>query len=301
MTNDYDAEYEHEQLINGGGGLRWMSMLVMILVVFGFFSLVWYAYNNSVGEQKEDTIPVIAAANPTYKTKPHNAGGLDVNHKDIEAYQLMRREPSVTEEAQKVERLMPQADKPIVIETVDPEEVMEKISENVPELDDIEQAEADMTAPVPKVPAMNEAAKLEVLINEASKPIQKVTENVVESTTQDVEKITAIVARPDVVEVVKTPVTQAPKPAPKVVAPKKSGAYVQLAALRSKAEAGRLWNKLSAKHKDVLGGLSYYTQAVNVKGSTLYRLRVSGIGSHAKAASICRTLKARSQGCLASK
>ena len=115
MKNDYDAEYEADTLnygSSGNGGLRWMSMLVMALVVFGFFSLVWYAYNASMTEQQQQAVAVIAPENQEYKVKPENAGGMPIDNKDIEAYQLMRRQPSAQEEASKVERLLPETDSP---------------------------------------------------------------------------------------------------------------------------------------------------------------------------------------------
>ncbi len=115
MKNDYDAEYEADTLnygSSGNGGLRWMSMLVMALVVFGFFSLVWYAYNASMSEQQQQAVAVIAPEQQEYKVKPENAGGMPIDNKDIEAYQLMRRQPSAEEEANKVERLLPGTDAP---------------------------------------------------------------------------------------------------------------------------------------------------------------------------------------------
>jgi hypothetical protein len=117
MKNDYDAEYEAENLkygSSGNGGLRWMSMLVMALVVFGFFSLVWYAYNASISEQQQQAVAVIAPEQQEYKVKPEETGGMDIANKDIEAYQLMRRQPSVEEDAEKVERLLPEAEAPVV-------------------------------------------------------------------------------------------------------------------------------------------------------------------------------------------
>lgn len=323
MGNDYDAEFEQANLMSGGGELRWMSVLVIVLGIFGFFSLVWYAYNTSmVGQTDDRSVPVIEASSQTYKTKPHDIGGLDIANKDIESYQLMRREPSVAEEARKVERLMPKADKPITIETVKSSVAIQGSVPQVKEHVDIDNAEASIVGTTLK---QSDEQKLDVLIQQAgnagttsaeraqeitvlaSPKIKKITEKLepvetIELTPTE-SSVTPEVVVPKVEKIVAPKPTAAPKPKAVKAAPVSSSTpYVQLAALRSEAEAKRLWAKLSAKHSDVLGGLSYYTEAVQIAGKgTLYRLRASGVSSHAKAKSICKTLKGRKQGCLASR
>jgi cell division septation protein DedD len=92
------------------------------------------------------------------------------------------------------------------------------------------------------------------------------------------------------------PIVAAPAPAP---APSSGGVYVQLGALRSTAEAERLWSQLREAHPDLLGSASRSVEAVTVAGTgTLYRLRARGFASRATALSTCSSLKNRGQDCL---
>jgi hypothetical protein len=45
MKNEYDAEFEQLET-TGNGGMRWVSLLVIAMVVFGFFWLILYAYDD---------------------------------------------------------------------------------------------------------------------------------------------------------------------------------------------------------------------------------------------------------------
>jgi hypothetical protein len=93
MRNDYDAgnqEFDDEDY--GSDGLRWMSVVVVLLVVLGFFSLAWYAYRT--GGQSEtggDGVPVIEAAGGTLKEKPADPGGMDFPNRDKTIYGAMEK------------------------------------------------------------------------------------------------------------------------------------------------------------------------------------------------------------------
>jgi cell division protein FtsN len=103
----------------------------------------------------------------------------------------------------------------------------------------------------------------------------------------------------------------APKPAPKTAAakapaapgtraaPKSSGAYaIQLGAFKSGADAAnKRWTKLEKEYPKLLSGLSPKVSPKKGTSGTLYRLQVASL-SEARARSICKTLKAHSQGCV---
>jgi len=103
----------------------------------------------------------------------------------------------------------------------------------------------------------------------------------------------------------------APKPAPKTAAsntpaaqgtraaPKSSGAYaIQLGAFKSGADAAnKRWTKLEKEYPKLLAGLSPKVSPKKGGSGTLYRLQVASL-SEARAGSICKTLKAHSQGCI---
>jgi SPOR domain len=384
MKNDYDAEYDPEQIIgsSGNGGLRWMSMLIMVLVVFGFFSLVWYAYNASISEQQDENVAVISPENEEYKEKPEDAGGMEIANKDIEAYQLMRRQPTAQEEVEKVERLLPEAETPVILPK-------EKAPDPVrdAEVEKIDSAEVGMTTLSQKetnpVSAESSVKVEEVpvagVVEESPKTIEKAVDTAI-GTIVSSEPKTEFLASPKTLvtpslpavnketitpkpsspapvtpvqpmgSVVKQPVAVKPAPvvpstpqptvsampkptlpspaAPVVVSPPQmlklppavtppvaepaqpvsataavaspsGSAYVQLGALRSAAEAEKLWAKLREAHPDLLGNASRSVESVSVAGTgTLYRLRARGFASRASALSVCSSLKGRGQDCL---
>jgi SPOR domain len=338
MKNDYDADFEVETeryRPQGSGGLRWMSMLVMALVVFGFFSLVWYAYNASVTPEQGEMVATIAPENEAYKVKPEDAGGMEIANKDIEAYQLMRRQPDAMEEAAKVERLLPSPAEPIAVTP------QTQTTATASEMAAIASAEASLntkptqeTLPVPNNPVAP-APVASVSVGEA--PVATVAQPLIEPAPAVLAPTPAPLVTPPapafVVQapppapkpapapiaapqptfesVVKQPIVAAPKPAPAKPASIKpapakpapsaaSGVYVQLGAVRSRAEAEKLWSAVRAKHGDVLSS-AYSIEEVAVAGTgTLYRVRARGFASRASALSACSSLKARGQDCLVS-
>ena len=79
----------------------------------------------------------------------------------------------------------------------------------------------------------------------------------------------------------------------------KSGTYgIQLGAFKSSADAAnRRWAHLNEEYPKLLAGLSPTVSPRKGSAGTLYRLQVVGITEkHARA--ICKTLKAKSQGCI---
>ncbi len=300
QMNDYDAEFEQRTgSTTGNGGLRWMSMLVIILIIFGFFSLVWYAYNTSVNERQE-TIAVIGAPQEHFKQKPEDPGGMEVRHKDIEAYQLMRQSPTIRDEIAKVERLLPAPDAPVNVEVtpVDP-----TVND---EVNRINQAEAAMvTAPSQESSSPKEMQEV------STPPLEEKVQETPEPTTEVlISEATAPpppapAPKPAPIPVPAPPPAPAPKPVPAplpapTAQPAPTGdVYIQFAALRSQAEANRLWQKIQAKHSDLIAGHPHMVQDVNIPGKgTFYRLRATGFSSKSVANAICSTLKSRGQDCL---
>ena len=73
---------------------------------------------------------------------------------------------------------------------------------------------------------------------------------------------------------------------------------VQLGAFKSSADAAnRRWTHLDKEYPKLLTGLSPTVSPKKSTAGTLYRLQVVGI-TEKHARSICKTLKAKSQGCV---
>ncbi|HHL42037.1 MAG TPA: SPOR domain-containing protein [Hellea balneolensis] len=104
--------------------------------------------------------------------------------------------------------------------------------------------------------------------------------------------------------VIKAPETVEPKPNPKPKPesqPKTATSryVVQVASLRSRAEADALWGRLRAKMGGVIGSKHFADiKKVNLKSKGIYyRLRISGFANKSEAASMCKKLEARKQDC----
>ncbi|PWC34348.1 SPOR domain-containing protein [Azospirillum sp. TSO35-2] len=76
------------------------------------------------------------------------------------------------------------------------------------------------------------------------------------------------------------------------------GWRVQLASVRSEAEAAAEWKRLAGRHSDALGGLSMQVAKVDLgdKG-TFYRVQGAG-ADEARAKSVCALLRAQNVGCV---
>lgn len=323
MRNDYDApEGEAFDEIYQSDGLRWMSVVVVLLVVFGFFSLAWYAYRtNTSSSVQEGEIMIVEGEGWSYKEAPQDPGGMEFPHQDKDIYNRLVAQDE--QKAKPVERLLPPPEKPIVErqEALEPEEEAtgwineklhpgkeekpkEKLKETVQEA---QQRKEEVAAQETKVPAYVPAkpvvkpwvpvdgdVKKEDMKQESKEaspaPVASVPEK--QSPAED-----PIVAQAEKFAMKKAP----PAPKPAVVAPAgvSGGAVeVQLAALRSQAEAETMWKGLATRHRDLLSGKSHRIVSAEIPGKgTYYRLRV-GAGSAAAATSLCSALTQRKQACI---
>jgi len=95
------------------------------------------------------------------------------------------------------------------------------------------------------------------------------------------------------------PPAQAPSPAKATKTAAASGSYgVQLGAFKSGTKAAdKRWAHLSKEYPKLLAGLSPTVSPKKGASGTLYRLQVAGL-TEKHARGICKTLKAKSQGCV---
>jgi hypothetical protein len=90
MRNDYDADdRDRDEDDYEGDGLRWMSVIVVLLVVFGFVSLAWYAYHSGVGTSADGDVPTIEADAGPLKVTPSDPGGMDIPNRDKTVYEAI--------------------------------------------------------------------------------------------------------------------------------------------------------------------------------------------------------------------
>ncbi len=82
--------------------------------------------------------------------------------------------------------------------------------------------------------------------------------------------------------------------------PTAAGNYrVQLASLKSQADANKAWRRLSAKYPDILGPLSLHLEKADLGAKGIYyRVQAGPFTEKAAARDICAKLKAKKQQCL---
>jgi len=101
-----------------------------------------------------------------------------------------------------------------------------------------------------------------------------------------------------------TSVSPAPKPTARPRPTAVSGDYVvQVAAVRSKAQAEELWDGLTTKMSGIIGTSHYADiKRVNLEDRGIYyRLRVGGLKDQAAAKRLCSRLKEKGQDCIVKK
>jgi hypothetical protein len=347
LKNDYDApEGESFDELYQTDSLRWMSVVVVMLVVLGFFSLAWYAYRTSTSPALESgDLMVVEAESSPYKEAPEDPGGMQFPDQDKEVYNSLI---SGEEKDEQEEHLSPMPEEPMtkkgIAERLEEEAAKEaeKSGETAswvnkelhPETTLNETGTAPEAAkeqpnpeaakeeiPAQKEPDKKEApvdvagkeesrpAKAEIPAYKPEKPVVKPWMPAAGASAQKAPEIKkpepdAIVAQAEQFTKERAapvkPVATAPAPAP-ASAPVATGggtAEVQLGALRSHQEAEGMWQRLAARHGDVLGGKAHRVVMAEIPGKgVFYRLRV-GVGSAAAGSSICSTLQRRSQACL---
>ncbi len=74
---------------------------------------------------------------------------------------------------------------------------------------------------------------------------------------------------------------------------------VQLASLKDRAGAQRLWTRLQKAHPDLLGERELTVQVVDLGSrGVFHRVQAGFFPERASAEAVCRALKARDQDCL---
>jgi hypothetical protein len=154
-------------------------------------------------------------------------------------------------------------------------------------------AKTDTTAPNADASA-TPSAPLQLVASPKPKPVKPAPKTVAEASVAD--SPTAAAAP---IVTASAPIAPAAVTAP-AAAEGGGGWAVQLAAPRSEADAHSAVTKLKSKYADALGDSALSIHQADVKGETIYRVRVSGL-SRADAGALCSKLKAGGGDCFIAK
>lgn len=137
--------------------LRWMSALILLVAVGGFFTLAWYAYHTGTETMDESEVELVKADGTPIKEMPESPGGQQFPHQDKTIYQAMKG----SGEQPKVEQILPAAEEPLVRD--EKQETETWINENLQKNDEVKTVPPAAEAPkdaaaAPVVPVMTSDA-----------------------------------------------------------------------------------------------------------------------------------------------
>jgi len=298
------------------GRLRWLPYALSLMAIVVFAGIVWWAYRAIVTAPKNGQVPVIAADQTPAKAPPADQGATDGSGQEKTVYGQI----SGTNTQPKTEVLLPAPETP---QAPPPPAAPPAASEAVPA-----PSATDTTAiplPTPAAPATTGTTAGETATQQAttadtgSSTAGATTTQ--QTTTADTGSSTAgTTASPDVdLSGVPTLAPTLPLPEPTTAdnagtaAGAATGASnatiqtagvadnfrIQLAALKSEAEANKTWNRILAKHNDVLGPLTVHIVRADLGSQGIYyRVQAGPFADKASAKAACDQLKSAGQQCL---
>jgi cytoskeletal protein RodZ len=286
---DEEAQARLQRISRRG---RTLPALLVLVAIGAFVAIVWWAYRTANQTDAPTELPVVEAEPGEEKVRPESEGGLDVPNQDKLIYEQLGQ----GEQTAEVERLLPPPEEPI--EPPAPPAP----SESAPDT-------AALTPPPPpqEVP---EAVEGEAPAGEAAVPPAETEAVPAAGGEADTAE-----AQPPVVPAPEPAVEAAPEPAaepateaaPAAPAPEEPAAQVaaagafriQLASVKSEADAQKEWTRLQKTHADLLGALTPTIQRADLGAQGIfYRIQGGPLANREAAASLCEQLKAKNQACL---
>ncbi len=291
--DEFDDEGFFDSLLNRKGnaqlppGLRRIFIVIGILVLISIIIAVVSAAIPSGKNSEADMtpVPIIRADSAPYKIKPEDPGGMKVPNKDSTIFETLKGE----QEENKVENLL--EDESDTAASVAREEVASKVvakSEPITDINDLkldtEPAEEELSAP--QKTFSEPVAKVETAKVETIKKEPKEAASIIDTLKAD--------SKPKELPV---PKTETPKAVPVTSG---GSTYIQLAAVKSEAEASSQWAKFKSKNPE-LGALSMRTQKADLGEKGIFYRIQAGPLSPANATKTCAAIKGRGGSCIIAK
>ncbi len=326
---DDDLDYNEEEM-ESSGIFRWLQTAVVLFALGGFFGLAWYAYKS--GENVDDKdVELVKVDKTPVKEVPANPGGMQIPNQDKTVYGLINNKP----ENQVVERIVPPTEEPAVAqgeaETWTNSKIDGKEAENanaakpsksvnVPPVK--ETVAADHPDKARETGQFNPARIKEMktadntpsaIIEQPATPVaqEQKAEPKAEAKAAPAAQPQAAKTAPEPEQVTEKPVAEKAVPAKPAPAETKAASAadasklpkirIQLGALRSEAEAEKIWAKIASQFADEMGGKQHYIVRVTVNGKVFYRLQAAPFSTAQEAESLCVTMVASGQGCFLAK
>jgi hypothetical protein len=266
MALDHAHRYGHRRMFATPSRRRRMRGWVVVGLFLGFVALAWaWAFQRGPSRSGPD-VPVLTAGPQPTREKPTDPGGLKVADIDPLSYDSGRSPP-------RVENILPAPEKPLP----------QPVAEQHPAAPSAANAVAATPA---KVEDQGVAAPQKPVPAQAPPAINPVTAAVASAASAG--GLLSTLKRPsDRDEAKRKPMTQT------------AGGYrLQLASLRSTADARGVEAKLKRSYSEVLGSLSFSIVSVNLGDRGLYYRVMAGPMSQGSALQICDALRERGAACI---
>lgn len=104
-------DYAEEEV--EGGFLRWMSVIVVLVAIAGFFGLAWYAYRSGTESVSAEEVPMVESDSAPMKEAPADPGGVQIPNQDKTVYDTIAG--NAAKDHSVAERVLPGPEEPMAV------------------------------------------------------------------------------------------------------------------------------------------------------------------------------------------
>ena len=299
---------------------RWLPYVLSLTAIVAFASIVWWAYHAVVGAPRNGEVPVIAADQTPAKVPPADQGAANGSGQEKTVYDQI----SGTNTQPKSEVLLPAPENP----QAPPPPAPPPSASETTTANSTSETFSVLPPAAPATAASGSTTTRQAGSNTADTgtSVAGTTNNLTSmANTQQSATALADTGTPAAATTSPSeaglsgvptlaPTLQAPASTMAVTSPADSSGLpeattqnaavadnfrIQLAALKSEAEAKKAWDRMLAKHSDVLGPLTVHIVRTDLASQGIYyRVQAGPFADKASAKAICDQLKTKGQQCL---
>ncbi|MET4701209.1 cell division septation protein DedD [Constrictibacter sp. MBR-5] len=253
---------------------RRLPVVGAVVVLAAFGGAIWYAYTMGKSAMVDSEVPLITARTDPLRTEPDDPGGMQVPFRDKLVYeQLLSDAPPPSP---KDATLLPRPEEPV-----------------------------DRPPPMPAEPEAPPVPSEGVTVSPLPRPEERTPAPAPEERPAEALPVPTPAPTPAQPPAPPTqPAETAPPAQPAETArapqPSRGGGYrVQIASLRSEAEARTAWERARKANSDLLGRLEASYERVDLGSRGVYhRVQAGPLPEKTLADMLCSQLKARNVGCI---
>lgn len=281
-----------------------------LAVVATVVAVAWATWPSGKGRVDENALPVLKAEDKAYKIKPDDPGGMVVPNKDSTIFETL----NVAEKKKPVENLLDEPETPVKKDDVFGADTTDNAAEKSAETADANDGQEDGPDSVDlanhKGAADADADDADTDAATADEPADEPEVAAAPAPVKPAETAPAVAAtkaepkmeaKMEAKTEPKKPVTET-KPAVKAddkpqAKPASGSAFIQLAAVKSEADAKQKWAKLQSQYS-ALSGFALRVQKADLGAKGVFYRVQAGPASAADAQAACAKIKSQKGDCL---